>query len=154
MIVEEYSISVVTEECNISVIEGEEFNITTDIEMAQREKQDINLYQGDTRSYQFNFFTDAAQTVEWDISAATSVLLGVKKTLDSTAVLFDVEATDTENGNDWVNGVVVFEITYAESVLLTQNGKYDVQIELGGSLFTPVYGDVVVQKQVTPPPGP
>ena len=117
--------------------------------MAQRQKIDINLYQGDTRSYRFTFFTDTAQTTEWDLSTASAVVLSVKSSLDQSTVLFDVTATNGSGGNDWANGVVVFEIPANKSVLLTKHGKYDVQITIASKPVTPVYGDVLLQKQVT-----
>lgn len=118
--------------------------------MAQRSKQDINVYQGDDRAYSFQFYTDTSQTLKWNISAATAVKLSAKQTLDAEAVLFEVTATNGAGGNDWANGLVVFEIPKASSALFITNGKYDVQITISGRVITPVYGDVIVQRQVTP----
>lgn len=118
--------------------------------MSQRQKSDIQLYQGDTKSYQFNFFTNSAKTIPWDISGATNVVLSVKKSLDASAVLFSVSATSGSPGNSWASGILVFEIPSSESVKLSANGKYDVQLTLASKTITPVYGDVIVQKQVAP----
>ena len=116
--------------------------------MAQRVRADINMYQGDARSYKFSFFTDTAKTTAWNISAASSVKMGVKSSLDQPSVLFEVSATNGANGNDWTNGIVVFEVPANMSITLTKNGKYDVQVTLASKPLTPVYGDVLLQKQV------
>lgn len=116
--------------------------------MTQRAKVDINLYQGDSRSYKFTFFTDAAQTIPWNFSAATAVSLAAKNSLDQTNPIFSVSAFNNQNGNDWANGIAVFKISSANSILLSKNGKYDVQVTLAGDKITPVYGDVLCQKQV------
>ena len=107
------------------------------------------MYQGDSRGYRFTFYTDEAQTTEWDFSAATEVIFTVKKTLDSSSALFSVTATNSINGNDWANGVAVFRPTSVQTALLDRNGKYDVQITLAGNKITPVYGDIVLQRQIT-----
>lgn len=117
--------------------------------MAQRQKTDIYLYQGDTKSYKFTVYTDAAQTTEWDFSGASAVAMSIKSTLDASAVLISASATDGANGNDWANGVAVFTIPAADSALLTRNGVYDVQITIGSAKTTVVYGDVLLQRQVT-----
>lgn len=116
--------------------------------MAQRVKADINVYQGDTRGYKFTFYTDAAHTTAWNFSAASQVRLAVKQTLDSATELFHVDATNGQNGNDWANGIAVFTIPATDSADLVANGKYDVQITISSAPVTPVYGDVLLQRQV------
>lgn len=113
--------------------------------MAQRQKTDINLYQGDTRSYKFTMTQNGSP---WNVSGATNVKLGVKASLDQAATLFEATATDGQNGNNFAGGILVFEITAVQSVLLTKNGKYDVQLTLASKPITPVYGDVILQRQV------
>lgn len=114
--------------------------------MAQRQKTDITIYQGDTRSYKFTITSGGNP---WGFASASAVVLGVKKTLDATALLFSVTATDGANGNNWAQGIAVFTISSAESVLLDRDGKYDVSITIGSVKTTPVYGDVLVQRQIT-----
>lgn len=116
--------------------------------MSQRQKEDINLYQGDTRGYEFTLYTETAQTTRWNFSTASAAVLSVKKTLDGD-VLFSVSAASGDAGNDWTNGVVRFVVPATSSALLDRNGKYDVQITVSGAPITPVYGDVVLQRQVT-----
>lgn len=119
--------------------------------MSQRQRTDINMYQGDTRSYKFTMYTDTAQTLEWDFSTATAVKMAVRSSLDQSAELFSATATNGQNGNDWANGIAIFEILGSQSILLGKNGVYDVQVTMPGSPakpITPVYGEVILRRQV------
>jgi hypothetical protein len=115
----------------------------------QRTRQNIDMYQGDAALYSFTFYVDPGLTIPWDFSTATEVKMSVKQSLDSASELFDVTATDGVDGNDWANGIAVFSVSAAQSVLLERDGKFDAQVTLGGAPTTPVYGDVLVTRQVT-----
>lgn len=142
-----------------AVVQEEEFfcTITLDattglLENAMaRQKIDIDLYQGDTQTYTFNLYTDEEQTTEWDISTASEIMFTAKTSLDTRQELFQVEIADGLNGNDWSNGKVVVVIPAVDSEAFERRGKYDLQVTINGSTITPVYGDVVVQKEVTEP---
>ena len=118
--------------------------------MAQREKVDINMYQGDRAKYKFSLFTDDAKTLPYNISSATSVVMSVANTLDSSAVLFSKTIVDGTDGSSFSTGVLYFFFTNAQTALLNRNGKYDIQINFGSNPETACYGDVIVQRQVTP----
>lgn len=116
--------------------------------MAQRQRIDINMYQGDQRTYQFNVYTNAANTTPYDFATASEVKFSVRTSLDAAQELFTVSATNGQDGNNWTAGIAVFVVPANKTILLGKNGKYDVQITIGSVPVSPVYGDVLLQRQV------
>lgn len=112
--------------------------------MAQREKEDISIYQGETKNFTFNVSGTAGA-----YASAQSVTLSVKKSIDDSAVLFSETATDSQNGNSWTNGVIVIKITAANSALLVPNCVYDLKVvKSGGEVQVPCFGDILVKQKV------
>ena len=115
--------------------------------MATRVRVDIEMYQGDDQSYQFTL-TDSLGAAK-DYTGASPVTLDVKQTLDDDTVLFSAPATTGQNGSDFPGGIMVPKVTAAQSLLLQQDGVYDLTItESSGDVTTPVYGKVVLRKRV------
>lgn len=113
--------------------------------MAQRQKTNINVYQGDDRDYRF---TMTANGVPFNVSGATGVTLSVKQNITDSTALFESTATDGNNGNNFATGVLVFTITKAQSALLVRNGVYEVRLTLASKDKTVVFGDINLQLQV------
>lgn len=114
------------------------------------QKEDIDMYQGDRSKYKFSLFTDDAKTIKYDVSAAVDVTMSVKQTLDANSVLFSKTITDGLDGSDFANGILIFLLTKSQTALLSRNGRYDVQVDFGSDPITVTYGEIVLQKQVTP----
>ena len=114
----------------------------------QRQKEDIEIYQGNDEYHQFNI-TEYLTGAEKSLAGATSVTLTVKQSIESSTSIFSETAIDGVIGSDFANGIIVFKITKANSVLLTSSGVYDIDIVLSnGDLISPCYGDVLLQRRV------
>lgn len=113
--------------------------------MAQRQKTNINVYQGDDRDYKF---TLTANGSPFNMSGATNVTLSVKQNITDASPLFECTATDNQNGNSFSTGILIFSITKAQSLLLVRNGVYEVRLTLNSKDKTVVFGDINLQLQV------
>ena len=114
--------------------------------MAQRQRANINVYQGDDRNYKFTLTSGGSA---YSVAGASSIKLRCRETTDSKKLLFECSATDSSNGNNWAGGIVVFAITAAQSLVLLGDAVYDVSItKSDGKIVSPVYGSVLVQRRV------
>lgn len=115
--------------------------------MAQRQRKNIHIYKGNDRNYKFTLTLTSGTA--YDLSGATSVTLTVKDSLEDASAIFSETATDSTNGNDWTNGIVVIKITDTNSALMSSDGVYDLEIVLSsGDIVTPCYGTAFLQKNV------
>lgn len=119
--------------------------------MALRTQIDIDMYQGDDQSYSFTLYTDVAQTTKYNISAATEVRMTVKDSLAPGApTLFASPiTTPSSGGNDWTNGLVVIPVSAANAALVKRDAVYDIQVSIASTKVSPVYGKVVLRRQVS-----
>jgi hypothetical protein len=113
--------------------------------MAQRQKKDIYLYQGDDKSFRFTLTSGG---VAYNLAGATTVKLHVKQYITDSSILFSESATDGVNGNVWASGVIVITISDTNSLKLTGDGVYDLEIIKSSITTSPCYGIVYLQKQV------
>lgn len=86
----------------------------------------------------FTFTTDG---VAVDFSTATAAKLSVRKDYESD-LLFEVAATNGQDGNVWLSGIFKFEIPREDSALLDQDGVYDVLVITGGK-WRKIHGGIV-----------
>lgn len=116
--------------------------------MAVGTKQNLTIKQGTTYRFDFYFVNDD-DTVP-DLSNHTA-RLQIRATVDGATTLVDLT---TENNGISINGVlgkVSLLISSAATAAFTwTKGVYDLElIDQSGEVSSPVYGGVVVQKEVT-----
>jgi hypothetical protein len=110
-----------------------------------------DVVQGDDISYQFKLYQDDAKTTPVDLVGATITSDIRKEYSQPVAASFTVENTDLPNGT------FTLKMSGATTAGLSLNAKgritsfvWDVQVKFqDGTIKTPVYGYLKVQRQVT-----
>lgn len=107
----------------------------------------LKVYRGDREPYKFTVTENGAPK---DLSGHT-ITAQAREDFDSATTLFDITITDSVDGNDHVNGIVVLIISSAITTLLPEKSRYDIQAVLGTEKFTIAKGQLLLTKDVTRP---
>ena len=115
--------------------------------MAQRDRFDIDIYQGDDEAFFFTI-TNLDDGTEYNFGSATNVKFSVKQDLSDSTALFSQNLTDGYSSSSWTNGTAAVLVTSENTALLQYDGWYDLQVTKGGVVTTVGWGKVNVRKQV------
>ena len=107
----------------------------------------LNVYRGDRESYKF---TVTSGGTPLDLSGHTITAQG-RDDEDSVTTNFSFTITDSVDGNDHANGIVVLVLPTTVTENLPEKSRYDIQAVLGVDKFTIVKGRLVLTKDVTRP---
>jgi hypothetical protein len=107
---------------------------------------DLNIYRGDTYSWQFNLWQDAAKTIPYDLTNTT-----VKSEIRDKSGGSAIVALTSTVGSPLVNSIVLTLSAAASGTVPVAGGVWDLQLTktTTGWVTTVVWGKVIVTDDVT-----
>lgn len=106
---------------------------------------DIYLMRGDDYPYEFNI--DNSDGTNYNATGST-VTITIKDIVDGTQI-YQANATDGVNSNNFANGVFVFVIPNATTATINTNAVYDIQETTSANKKnTLIFGKILVTKDV------
>lgn len=117
----------------------------------QFQDTDLQVYRGDSTSFTFSILSNS---VGYDVSGQT-VYCQARSIPDSMFPIFDTRSTsgmaitDNSNGNSFIVGKVVLDITAAITKILPTHSRYDIRATDGADITTLASGNIIVKKDVS-----
>lgn len=119
------------------------FSIGGNMTQTKFDNTTLRICQGDTTAFKLT------EANAFDFSGYTIKSTG-KYDLESTEKAFEVTVSDSVNGSNFAEGIIVVVLTDEQTATIKRSGFWDIQAKKDGKVYTLLRGDFQLLPDISP----